>query len=155
VKKVLVSACLLGEPVRYDGKDKRVASEILARWIAEGRVVPVCPEVEGGLPVPRPPAERQADGRIVDVNGRDVSAEFAAGAARAVALAHEHAVVVAVLKEGSPSCGSSLVGDGTFGGVKVKGSGATTQALRALGVQVFSELELELADCALEAIERP
>lgn len=149
MKKVLVSACLLGQPVRYDGKDKRVDSGVLARWVAEGRVVPVCPEVAGGLPVPRPPAELQPDGRILDVNGRDVTAEFDAGAAHAVALAREHGITVAVLKEGSPSCGASLVGDGTFSGTKVPGAGATAKALRAIGVRVFSELEIDRADTAL------
>ena len=150
MKKVLVSACLLGQPVRYDGKDKRLASEVLARWVSDGRVVTVCPEVEGGLPVPRPPAERQADGRIVDVNGRDVSAQFDAGAAKAVALARQHGITVAVLKEGSPSCGASLVGDGSFRGTKVPGAGVTATALRAIGVRVFSELELDRADAALD-----
>jgi uncharacterized protein YbbK (DUF523 family) len=149
VKKVLVSACLLGQPVRYDAKDKRVDHAILARWVAEGRVVPVCPEVAGGLPVPRPPAERQPDGRVVDVNGGDVTAQFDAGAAHAVTLAREHGITVAVLKEGSPSCGSSLVGDGTHTGVKVPGQGVTTVALRAIGVRVFSEDEIDRADTAL------
>ncbi|MCC6333029.1 MAG: DUF523 domain-containing protein [Myxococcales bacterium] len=155
MKKVLVSACLLGERVRYDGSDERVDSGVLARWEAEGRVVRVCPEVAGGLPVPRPPAELQPDGRIADVNGRDVSGAFRAGAQHAVALAREHGVAVAVLKEGSPSCGSSLVGDGRFTGAKVPGQGATTWALRAAGIPVFSELELEGALAALERAEKP
>jgi uncharacterized protein YbbK (DUF523 family) len=150
VKKVLVSACLLGQPVRYDGRDKRVDSGVLARWVAEGRVVPVCPEVAGGLPVPRPPAERQPDGRILDAHGRDVTAAFDAGAAHAVALARQHGITVAVLKEGSPSCGASLVGDGTFTGTKVSGQGATAAALRAIGVRVFSDLEIDRADTALD-----
>lgn len=150
MKKILVSACLLGQPVRYDGKDKRVDSGVLARWVAEGRVVPVCPEVAGGLPVPRPPAELQGDGRVVDVHGRDVTAEFDAGAAHAVALARQHGVTVAVLKEGSPSCGAALVGDGTHTGAKVPGQGVTAAALRAIGVRVFSELELDRAATAFD-----
>jgi uncharacterized protein YbbK (DUF523 family) len=150
VKKVLVSACLLGHPVRHDGREKRVDSGVLARWVALGCVVPVCPEVAGGLPVPRPPAEQQGDGRVVDVHGRDVTAEFEAGAAHAVALARQHGITVAVLKEGSPSCGVSRVGDGTHTGAKVPGQGVTAAALRAIGVRVFSELELDRAAAAFD-----
>lgn len=149
MKKVLVSACLLGERVRYDGKDKRADSAVLARWVTEGRVVPVCPEVEGGLGVPRPPAAQQPDGRVLDVTGRDVTQAFDAGAAHAVALARRHGITVAVLKEGSPSCGAALVGDAGFTGAKVPGMGVTARALRAAGVRVFSEDEIDRADAAL------
>lgn len=149
MKKVLVSACLLGQPVRYDAKDKRSAHPILTRWVSEGRVVAVCPEVAGGLPVPRPPAEQQPDGRVVDIDGRDVTAQFDAGAAHAVALARQHGITIAVLKEGSPSCGSSVVGDGTHTKTKVPGQGVAAAALRAIGVRVFSEAEIDRADTAL------
>ncbi len=151
--KVLVSACLLGERVRYDGQLKAVANPVLARWVAEGRVVPVCPEVAGGLPVPRPPAEQQLDGRVVTVAGVDVTSAFAQGAARALALAAEHAVGCAVLKESSPSCGSSRVHDGSFRGQEVPGAGVTTQALRAAGVPVFSEQGLADADALLRSLD--
>lgn len=152
MRKVLVSACLLGERVRYDGAARPDASPVLARWLAEGRVVPVCPEVLGGLPVPRPPAEAQPDGRVVTSSGHDVTAAFQRGAAAALALARAHHLAVAVLKEGSPSCGSGFVYDGTFARVPVPGGeGVTARALRAAGVQVFSEREWEAADRALTA----
>lgn len=157
VAKVLVSACLLGQPVRYDGRASGHPG-LLQQWQAEGRVVALCPEVAGGLPTPRPPAEIPGgqggavlDGgaQVLTVTGSDVSAEFLAGAQLALELAQRHGIHVAVLKAGSPSCGNRLTYDGTFSGVKVAGEGVTTALLRRAGVQVFSELELEQAAQAL------
>lgn len=150
MRKVLVSACLLGERVRYDGAARPLASDVLSRWLAEGRVVPFCPEVAGGLPVPRPPAEVMPDGRVVDVHGADRSDAFARGARLAVDAARSAGVVLAVLKDASPSCGSSVVHDGSFSERTVPGAGLTTRALRAAGIPVFSERELEAADDALD-----
>jgi len=158
--KVLVSACLLGQPVRYDGRSSG-HPDLLQRWQAEGRVVPLCPEVAGGLPTPRPPAEipggqggEVLDGAaaVVTVTGEDVSAAFVAGAGQALALVRKHGIRVAVLKAGSPSCGNRLTYDGTFSGVKVPGEGVTTALLRREGVLVFSELELEQAELALAGL---
>ncbi|TYO75287.1 DUF523 domain-containing protein [Pseudomonas sp. CK-NBRI-02] len=158
--RVLVSACLLGQPVRYDGRDSG-HPDLLQRWQAEGRVVPLCPEVVGGLPTPRPPAEipggqgaavLDGQAQVVTVTGLDVSEAFLAGARQALALVREHGIRVAVLKAGSPSCGNRLTYDGTFSGVKVPGEGVTTALLRREGVLVFSELELEDAQRALEGM---
>lgn len=147
MKKVLISACLLGERVRFDGREKGVQHPVLARWLAEGRVVRVCPEVEGGLAVPRPPAEQQPDGRVITDQGADVTEAFARGAAEALRLVREHRIEVAVLKEGSPSCGSAFIYDGTFSKTRRPGSvGETTRLLRAHGVAVFSELQWDEAD---------
>lgn len=158
--KVLVSACLLGQPVRYDGRASG-HPDLLQQWQAEGRVVPLCPEVAGGLPTPRPPAEipggqggEVLDGaaRVVTVGNEDVSAAFLAGARQALALVRQHGIRVAVLKAGSPSCGNRLTYDGSFSGVKVPGEGVTTALLRREGVLVFSELELEQAQQALAGL---
>lgn len=150
VKRVLVSACLLGERVRYDGREKGAHHPVLTRWLAEGRVVKVCPEVEGGLAVPRPPAEQQPDGRVLTDTGLDVSDAFTRGAAEALRLVREHQIEVAVLKEGSPSCGSGFIYDGTFSKTKLPGRvGETTRLLRANGVKVFSELQWEEAEAQL------
>jgi len=155
--KVLVSACLLGQPVRYDGRASG-HPDVLQRWQSEGRVVALCPEVAGGLPTPRPPAEilggqgrAVLDGevRVVTVAGEDVSAQFLAGAQLALELVRRHGIRIAVLKSGSPSCGNLLTYDGTFSGTKVSGEGVTVALLRREGVQVFSELELEAAEQAL------
>lgn len=146
--KVLVSACLLGAPVRYDGRDKKSGDPILERWIEEGRVVSVCPEVLAGLGTPRPPAEIVADGdrrQVVTREGQDVTRAFENGALAAAAEAALHGVRVAVLKSGSPSCGSSFVYDGTFSKTRVAGDGVATALLRQRGIAVFSELELEAA----------
>lgn len=152
MKRVLVSACLLGDRVRYDGKDKGSQHPVLQRWLAEGRVVKVCPEVEGGLPVPRPPAERQPDGRVLTKTGLDVTDAFIRGAAEALRLVKEHGLTIAVLKEGSPSCGSGFIYDGSFSKKQLPGQvGETTRVLRASGVTVFSELQWDEAAAALVA----
>ena len=157
--RILVSACLLGAPVRYDGRAQDLHSALLEQWQAEGRVVPLCPELAGGLPVPRPPAEIEAgaqgwqvwlgQARIRDAEGGDPTEAFKAGAAAALALVQRHGLRVAVLKEGSPSCGSQRIASGHFDGIKRAGEGLTAALLRQHGVQVFSEHELEAADAAL------
>ncbi|MEW9680977.1 DUF523 domain-containing protein [Pseudomonas sp. TE50-2] len=158
--KVLVSACLLGQPVRYDGRASG-HPDVLQRWQAEGRVVPLCPEVAGGLPTPRPPAEipggqggavLDGQAQVLTVTGDDVSDAFLAGARLALELVRRHGIRVAVLKSGSPSCGNLQTYDGSFSGVKVAGEGVTTALLRREGVLVFSELELEDAQRALSQI---
>lgn len=164
MERILVSACLLGHAVRYNAQDKKCESGVLQRWVAEGRVVSVCPEVAGGLPVPRPPAEITGGAggaavltrvaRVVDTRGHDVSAPFVAGAQHALATAQANGVRVAVLKEGSPSCGSSYSYDGTFTGARVPYPGVTTAALRAAGVRVFSETQLGEADAFVQSLER-
>lgn len=155
--KVLVSACLLGQPVRYDGRASG-HPDVLQAWQREGRVVPLCPEVAGGLPTPRPPAEipggqggavLDGDAQVVTIVGEDVSAAFLAGARLALELVRRHGIRVAVLKSGSPSCGNRLVYDGTFSGSKINGEGVTSALLRREGVLVFSELELDEAAKAL------
>jgi uncharacterized protein YbbK (DUF523 family) len=153
---ILVSACLLGQPVRYNGGDKRCEHPILSRWIQAGRVVAVCPEVLGGLAVPRAAAEISAGGggmavlrgtaRVMDANGRDVSAQFREGARQSLVRARSSRIRMAVLKEGSPSCGTGFTYDGSFSGSKVARAGVTTARLRQAGVRVFSEAQLEEAD---------
>ena len=161
MQKVLVSACLLGQPVRYVGRASG-HPDVLQGWQREGRVVPLCPEVAGGLPTPRPPAEipggqgsavLEGQARVVTVAGEDVTAPFVQGAHLALALVQRHAIRVAVLKSGSPSCGNRLTYDGTFSGTRVEGEGVTTALLRRAGVQVFSELELDAAVQALDALD--
>lgn len=160
--KILVSRCLLGHAVRYDG-GAHGPIELLLRWQAEGRVVALCPEVEGGLPTPRPPAEIAGgqgtdvlDGAVAvrSIEGEDVSAAFLAGAAAALALVRAHGIRIAVLKARSPSCGNRENYDGSFSGTRVAGEGVTAALLRRNGVLVFSEEELEDAARALRALEQ-
>ncbi len=159
---ILVSACLLGRKVRYDGGDKQLDDDILARWILEGRVVAVCPEVAAGLGTPRPAAEI-ANGQGADVlagtaqvmenSGRDVSAAFRVGAETALALAQTHACAYALLMDGSPSCGSSFIYDGTFGNARIEGAGVTAALLRGHGVEVFAPAEIAALDVIIRALE--
>ena len=160
--RVLVSACLLGEKVRYNGADAATASRVLAEWLAEGRVVPFCPEVAGGLGVPRPAAEIRGAGgsavldgagRVVTREGADVTGAFVRGAELAGEAAGAHGVRLAVLKEGSPSCGSGFVHDGSFTGGRTAGSGVTTALLERRGIRVFSEERLEAAAAYLRELE--
>ncbi|QPF74799.1 DUF523 domain-containing protein [Roseateles sp. DAIF2] len=160
---LLISACLLGSPVRYHGRGAACGHALLAQWRGEGRLVPICPEVAGGLPTPRPPAEiepgqggaavlRRA-ARVIDASGADVSAAFVGGAELALALARERGIRVAVLKEDSPSCGSERIYDGRFAGARVAGEGVSAALLRAAGLLVFSEHQLEQAAAALARFE--
>jgi len=161
--RVLVSACLLGERVRYNGSDAATESPILARWLAEGRVVPFCPEVAGGLGVPRPAAELQGGdgeavlagaGRVATEGGVDVTESFLRGARLCLDAALAENVRVAVLKDGSPSCGSSSIHDGAFRGGRVAGRGVTAALLERRGIRVFSERELDEAAEYLDRLDR-
>jgi uncharacterized protein YbbK (DUF523 family) len=163
LQSILISSCLLGESVRHNGAHKRADSEILQRWLTEGRVVAVCPEVAGGMPIPRPAAEieRGAGGakvligiaKVIDNTGRDVSSQFVAGAEHALAKARERGIRIAVLKEGSPSCGSGYTYDGTFTSTRTTHQGVTATLLSQDGVRVFSETQFAEADALLTAFE--
>lgn len=163
MQSILVSSCLLGEAVRYDGGDKRCAHDILKRWLREGRVVSVCPELAGGLPVPRPPAEiaggagglavLAGTAKVVDASGGDSSLPFVAGARQVLARALSGSIRIAVLKEGSPSCGSEFTHDGTFSGKRLPRPGVTAALLLQSGIRVFSEDRLEQADELLRRLE--
>jgi len=162
-RPILVSACLLGHPVRYDGASAEGDHRALLRWAAEGRVIPVCPEVAGGLPTPRRPAEisrerggpsvSQGEARVIDAAGRDVTDSFIKGAGHALVVARARGVRLAVLKDGSPSCGSSYVYDGSFTGRRIPGRGVTAAVLRDAGITVFSEAQLEEASLYLARLE--
>ena len=160
MQKILVSRCLLGHRVRYDGGASGPFDQ-LQQWVDEGRVVPLCPEVAGGLPTPRAAAEipggqgaEVLDGQasVITAEGEDVSDAFLRGAYQALALVQQHGIRIAVLKANSPSCGNVLTYDGTFSGVKVSGEGVTAALLKRHGVQVFSELELAEAATAYQAL---
>src|SRR5262249_27778647 len=132
----LVSACLLGFPCRHDGRDKR--DDRVLDKLEGDEVIPICPEVAGGLGIPRPPAWH--DGRrMMDANGADVTAQFDAGARRAVEAARAHGVALAILKQNSPSCGTRMTG--TAQG-RAPGRGRTAMALANAGFEVKGEDEI-------------
>ena len=131
----LVSACLCGEPCRYDGgctPDKRVLELMEA-----GLVLPFCPEAEIGTP--REPCERTSDGRIVSRSGKDFTQAFQKGAEKALELCRMYEIKKAVLKERSPSCGVHKVYDGSFSGKQIPGMGLTARLLSQNGIDVKSE----------------
>ena len=162
MQRILVSACLLGQRVRYDGRDAVVSDAILGRWRDEGRLVALCPEMAGGLPVPRPPAEIEGGDAEAVLFGRaairteagmDVTDAFMTGAEMALAACRRHGLRMALLKEGSPSCGAHRVNDGRFAGHKVPGQGLTARLLARHGIRVFGEHEIAAAFTYLEALE--
>ena len=134
--KLLISACLLGIPCRYDGASK---PQSWAEKLAERHeLVPVCPEQLGGLPTPRHPSERQGE-RVVMDTGADVTEPYSRGAEAALALCVQNGCKAAVLKEKSPSCGCGLIYDGTFSRRLVSGDGVTAELLKAHGIRVYGE----------------
>ncbi len=141
--KILVSSCLLGKPVRYDAKAKTFESDILALWQSEGRLVSMCPEMLGGLPTPRPPAEITGVSKIVDDTGTNVTAPFLLGAKRALEIAKTSGCSFALLTDGSPSSGSSYIYDGTLSDQRIDGQGVVTALLRKHGIQVFSPTQID------------
>ncbi|MES5097259.1 DUF523 domain-containing protein [Agrobacterium sp. BA1120] len=161
--KILISACLLGHAVRYDGKGKPLSHPAIDRWRQEGRLVTICPEMAGGMPVPRPPAEIEngASGldvlegraRVLEITGGDVTAQFIAGAEKALAFAKDNGCNYALLIDGSPSCGSVAVYDGSFSGRKHAGNGVTAALFQQAGIAVFSDRDIEALVAAIEGSE--
>ena len=162
MNKVLVSACLIGENVRYNGQLKQYDSRMLADWKLRGRLVPFCPEVAGGLLVPRPCSEilcydgsavLNGHARIMNIKGKDVTQYFLAGAQKALEIARSRKIKLAVMKDGSPSCGSTYIYDGSFSGIEKPGKGVTTVLLQENNIRVFSEREIPKAVEYLKSLE--
>ena len=139
MKNILVSACLLGQACRYDGKSKPCPAVITLgdRY----NLIPICPEVMGGLPTPRTPSEICGE-RVLMKDGKDVTANYQSGAKKALAIARENACTVAILKEKSPSCGSGLIHNGLFDGGLVEGDGITAKLLKSQGILVLGESKI-------------
>jgi uncharacterized protein YbbK (DUF523 family) len=133
---ILVSACLLGLPCRYDGTGK--ADERLLALAKTHQFIPVCPEQLGGLPTPRPSAERHGS-RVLTRDERDLTNAFTKGAGQTLYLAQLYGCRIAILKANSPSCGNGQVYDGTFSGRLVPGDGLTAALLKQNGLTILSE----------------
>lgn len=153
VSKILVSACLMGHAVRYDGRAKPLVHPAIERWMQEGLLVTICPEMSAGMPVPRSPAEiadaatgedvLAGSARVVEMTGGDVTDEFLQAAENAVRLATESECRYALLIDGSPSCGSGFIYDGSFSGNRRAGNGVTAAALKQAGIEVFSDRDID------------
>ena len=138
--KVLISACFLGEKVRFDGGDNALYHDKLQSL----DLVPCCPEVDGGLSVPRVPAEIYHD-KVLNQEGKDVTKAFEKGANHALSLVKKYGIKVAIMKAKSPSCGNEYIYDGTYTKTLKKGKGVTVQLLEKEGVKVFNETQIEEA----------
>jgi len=144
--KILVSSCLLGEPVRYDGQSKPVSHKVLQKWQSLDLIISFCPEVAGGLPIPRSAAEINNKRKVVTANNQDVTEAFILGAQKALSLCLRNNIKFALLKEASPSCGRNEIYDGSHQNTKISGMGLTAELLEKNGIKVFSELQIETMD---------
>lgn len=142
MENLLISACLMGFCCKYSGGANTLPEAQLAALRQKFRLIPVCPETAGGLPVPRDPSERQGD-RVATCHGRDVTAEFEKGAEAALCLAKRFGCKKALLKENSPSCGSGSIYDGSFSGVRIPGYGLAAERLKANGLALYGESRIE------------
>lgn len=150
--KILLSACLAGFPVRYNGSAKQLVNDQITRWRQQQRFVVFCPELAAGFHTPRPAAEIQparcgsrnmAQGaRVTEATGEDVTERYRLAAWLTLEMAQQNHCQFALLTEGSPSCGSNLIYSGQFNCSKVAGSGFTAGLLARHGIEVFSEYQI-------------
>lgn len=160
--KILISACLLGEAVRYDGHANLLDHKLISQWSENGQLIKLCPEVAAGLTIPRQPAEIQ-NGNGIDVlngtrnvslkSGRTITTAFIRGAELALSLAKKHHISFALLKANSPSCGNEAIYNGHFTGTLQSGSGVTAALLEANGIQVFNEHQLEALELSIKTFK--
>jgi uncharacterized protein YbbK (DUF523 family) len=149
--KILVSACLMGHPVRYNGSAKAQLSALLRQWRDEERLVIHCPELAAGLPTPRLPAEivcgegtdvLAGQARIVENDGSDVTDQYQLAGWLALRTARENGCGAALLTDGSPTCGSLTIYDGSFTNQRRAGMGIAAALLRQHGIAVFADNQI-------------
>lgn len=140
MEKILISACLVGDKTRYDGKSNY--NPKIRDLLYKYELVPFCPEVEGGLKIPRNVSEIKEE-KVFDINGKEVTKYFVRGAEAALNICKYLQIKVAVLKENSPSCGTHNIYDGNFQNKKIRGKGITAKLLENNGVKVISEEEID------------
>ena len=138
MEKILVSACLCGQKTRFDGKDNPFP--FIERLKRHYDVVPFCPEVEGGLPIPREACEI-VNNSVLTESGKDYTKQYIEGAKKAVSLCHFFGIKIAILKDRSPSCGSRTIHDGSFKNNMIEGLGLTARALIADGIKVYADTD--------------
>ena len=139
MERILISACLVGDNVKYDGGNNK--NPLIEKLLEKYELVPFCPEVEGGLPIPRHPSEQRGEQVINDID-EDVTDEFERGADLALNICLYLKITKAILKERSPSCGVHSIYDGTFSHKVIDGSGVTAALLKRKGITVYSEDEI-------------
>jgi uncharacterized protein YbbK (DUF523 family) len=144
-KKLLVSSCLLGELVKYNGSHNGFEQEVIDRLEEKYEIYSFCPEVEGGLPTPRTPCEiiSQKPIKVINKEGSDKTKEFILGANKTLELCQKENIKLALLKENSPSCSNTHVNDGTFSRSRIEGLGVAAKLLIENGIQVFNEKQIK------------
>ena len=141
MERILISACLVGDNVKYDGGNNK--NPLIEKLLEKYELVPFCPEVEGGLPIPRHPSEQRGE-QVVNDKEEDVTDEFNRGADLALNICLYLKIKKAILKERSPSCGVHSVYDGTFSHKVIPGSGVTATLLKRKGIEVYNEDEIPM-----------
>ena len=141
MERILISACLVGDNVKYDGGNNK--NPLISKLLEKYELVPFCPEVEGGLSIPRHPCEQRGEQVINDLD-EDVTDEFNRGADLALNICLYLKITKAILKERSPSCGVHSIYDGTFSHKVIDGSGVTAALLKRKGIMVYSEDEIPM-----------
>ena len=140
MERILISACLVGDNVKYNGGNNK--SPLIDKLLEKYELIPFCPEVEGGLSTPRSPSERK-DGRVINMDGDDVTAAYERGAELAFNICLFLKIKKVILKERSPSCGKKEIYDGSFSHKVISGMGVTAEYLTRKGIEVYSEDEIE------------
>ena len=151
--KVLISACLLGDNVKYSGGNNLTPELVTMLEKYNVKIVKICPECFAGLPIPRVPSEIRED-KVFSKDDRDITEEFLSGAEKTYQIAKRKQVDFAILKERSPSCGSSFIYDGSFSGKVIEGQGLTAKKLSKENIIIFSEENLEEIEKYLEELNK-
>ena len=140
MERILISACLVGDNVKYNGGNNK--SPLIDKLLEKYELIPFCPEVEGGLKTPRSPSEIK-DGRVINQEGQDVTMAFERGAELAFNICLFLKIKKVILKEKSPSCGSNEIYDGSFSHKVISGMGITARYLKEKGIEVYSENDID------------
>lgn len=143
MQNVLISACLLGVDCKYNGSNNKLDDEIIHSLKEKYNLIPVCPEIMGGMPTPRNPVEI-TDGKVFDNDGVEFTKEFEKGSEEVLKLAKLYDTTIAILKENSPSCGSNYIYDGTFNHQKIKGKGIAAHKLSKENIKLFTEENVKI-----------
>ncbi|WP_314347442.1 DUF523 domain-containing protein [Fusobacterium massiliense] len=150
--KVLISACLTGDNVKYSGGNNLTPKllELLKKY--DAKIVKICPECFAKLPIPRVPSEIRED-KVYSKDGRDITEEFFNGAEKTLQVAIKNNIDFAILKERSPSCGNTHIYDGSFSGKVIEGQGVTAKTLSKNEIKIFSEENLNEIEEYLKSLD--
>lgn len=138
--RYIVSACLVGKNTKYSGGNN--LNEKIVEFLKDKEYILVCPEVSGGLPIPRFPSEIKKD-KVINSIGKDVTFEFKLGTQKEIDRVKEFGATKAILKSKSPSCGVNIIYDGTFSGNTISGDGIFVKELKKLGIEILTELDFK------------